>query len=248
MKTLILLTSLFVLSVHAGIIESHVKWKNTQVSVCFLENASYLKNKVNPKDSKGLKIKPFTDTEKDLIIRTIESEYTPELTGIHFVGWENCDESKKVDAIVSKSSKGINVVGFSLFGPTFEGRSSIGQAGIGKDLIFLPSEYTSLVTLVEFSDPHTIAHEFGHLAGLRHEHIRMEAADDSVCRKTFMMTRSEYVTRFSRGDTIYKSSKLVTEYDPESVMSYCYLFKGVKLRSELLSDLDRQTLKSEYAN
>lgn len=63
-------------------------------------------------------------------------------------------------------------------------------------------EYLSLIAL----------HEFGHLAGLRHEQVRAEAFEDSNCDKYEGL----------HGEKPFEQTLLFGEYDPNSIMSLCF--------------------------
>lgn len=69
-------------------------------------------------------------------------------------------------------------------------------------------------------------HEFGHVAGLRHEHIRPEAAEHAGCDLTrgfedFTGATGTKASIFSERKG--ESAELVGEYDPRSIMNYCFI-------------------------
>lgn len=59
----------------------------------------------------------------------------------------------------------------------------------------------------------TALHEFGHVAGMRHEHIRFEAKDDPNCKNR---TDAWLV------EDIMDTAVAYTAYDPNSVMNFCW--------------------------
>lgn len=222
------------------------KWGHSQVKVCFANSNEDVIGKVQENRLKKVKLLPFKELEKDIIVRTIENEYTKERTGIHFVGWEDCDKSSSSDAIISKA-KSIRLLTFNIVGPTYAGDSSIGEDGDVDGRLTKKTGKTPFIAFTDFS-PVTIAHEFGHLAGLRHEHIHTEAAKDQKCLSLFQQSTASYNQFISRRvDRYMDYTKNVTEYDKDSIMNYCAIL-NLKTRKELLSPLDQKTLKSEYEN
>lgn len=59
-------------------------------------------------------------------------------------------------------------------------------------------------------------HEFGHVAGLRHEHIRSEAKNDPNCKN---MQEPKPGTPV---EELMSTAATYTDYDPNSVMNYCW--------------------------
>lgn len=245
MKKIILLSSLLSVSSHAGIIEPLVKWKKKKITVCFANSTKTVSGKVHQDRLQNIKLYKFSEAEKDMIIRVVEGEFSQEGTGIHFTGWENCEANPVADAVISKSKTSAL---FGLFSnPHYQGRSSIGQDGDSSKSYSTITGKLPLLTIVNFS-PEVIAHEFGHLAGLRHEHINPEAGNDPRCQKYFAKPNKEAYERHlnSGRDKIRENTKVVTEYDADSIMNYCIdLRPGVS--NELLTILDQKTLKDEYA-
>jgi hypothetical protein len=192
-----------------------------------------------------MKFMPLTSEEKETVIRTIESEYTKERTAITFSGWEDCADTPSPDAIVAKA-KITKFLGIEVSGPTFRGESSLGNDGDSQNDYQSTTGKKALVLLTDFT-PVTIAHEFGHLTGLRHEHIHPDASHDQRCLKLYKLSPKSYGPYLAKnGDQFYRSTKIVTEYDPNSIMNDCAIQRLKTPRTELLSELDQKTLREEY--
>lgn len=80
----------------------------------------------------------------------------------------------------------------------------------------------------------TALHEFGHVAGLRHEHARPEALQDPNCA-----LRSQNGS-FKKGEPIFGTTQISGPYDPNSIMNYCWLdvLKYLGPRWVHIKDLD----------
>ena len=81
-------------------------------------------------------------------------------------------------------------------------------------------------------------HEFGHVAGLRHEHARA----DSTCKKSDELIEEEQM----KSEEFSASAA----YDPNSIMNYCY--RDIVLQEKLqaseirLSASDIEVIKKLY--
>lgn len=243
----ILFTLLFFLSLSCsgGIIEPETKWKKLNVTICFAESTGDWQNQVQKERIEGMKFIPLSQEEKETVIRTIETEFSKERTSITFSGWKDCADTPSPDAIVSKA-KITKFLGIEVAGPTFRGESSIGNDGDDLKAYQGTTGKRPLIILMDYT-PVIIAHEFGHLAGLRHEHIHPQASHDQRCLRLFKLSPKSYGSYFEKiGDKFYGSTKVVTKYDPDSIMNDCAIQRLRTPRTELLSELDQKTLKEEY--
>lgn len=195
------------------------KWNKSNITVCWLNKERIPYEKFNQFQIKRLStiedslITPQTSL-KSFIQKTITEEFTKEKTGITFTGWKDCYNSGPVDTIL-------------LIGNDGSVNSTTGTSNIGRGISFgstevIPEGKYAYVYLNVFYKPGKIKitadnyykllaiHEFGHLAGLRHEHIRPEAQKDYLCRD---MELVEVPTRHT---------SFFSTYDPSSIMNYCF--------------------------
>ena len=224
----------------AAIYEPATIWNKNKINVCFLDEQHQLEQTALGTTEESFKKNGFTPAfltleEKEIIKTTINNTFYPSITGIHFVGWKNCSQESMIDVIIMKAGKVKGLI-FNKKAP-FKGFASIGENGlltkegyIGKKL-----ESKALVALQVF-DPAVIVHEFGHIAGLRHEHIHPEAKKiDSGCHSAL----------YSKESPINDS--VLTTYDRASIMNYCRI-NNHYTKTSALSALDRETLLKIYSN
>jgi hypothetical protein len=94
------------------------------------------------------------------------------------------------------------------------------------------SDYTPVQRL-----QNTALHEFGHVAGMRHEHIRPEASEDANCKH---MGVNFHVT-----EKPYDTTKMLGMYDPNSIMNYCWL-ATMEANSLVMTELPNMSDHSLY--
>ena len=247
-------------SLSAGIIEPHVVWNKTELKTCFFSDNSQLvhtrlKDKANTKKNFGFSPKKLSKSKRKNVKEVILSEYSEARTGIHFTGFTDSEDMPNPDVIVMRASS--NIIIFDT--PGFNGRAVIGEDGYYQveyddkgqyiveadgslhDGFFEKSGKAAFVAL-RTTNAGTIVHEFGHVAGLRHEHIREEAAEDKNCESPFVVWPTK--------ELIYDTAHMETNYDNRSIMNYCYLQSHKsdfgKMLGSILSPGDVQTLKAFY--
>ena len=93
----------------------------------------------------------------------------------------------------------------------------------------------------------TILHEFGHLLGLKHEHVHSEAKNDSGCLQLMWNYCGNCATLESQFGP--PTNAIVGNYDRYSIMGYCQLAR-VHNRSTTakLSNGDQATLRLMFAD
>lgn len=226
MKKLILpLMLLATTSSFAGVYVDNT-WRNDEVTVCFAKG-----EKTN-RDEEGyvIKARAWKEKHKKLVKQWVEEEYKPERTGIYFTGFQNCEDAPDSDVVIFHNKN--NRVGTFIFGGT-HGLSVVGPHsgsvdGYPKALAFVSISSTGL-------DKGTVVHEFGHAAGLQHEHLHYDAfkLDKGRC-PAITKENSYFTTRLS-----------YTEYDSQSVMNYCVIH-GKGGSSAGLSPKDLELLRKLY--
>jgi len=207
MKYFVLLT-LFPFIVMASTGHKSIIWNKKELKVCWLDNLPVSNNYFSESQLKEIEgLGEFTsldENNKSIISSSVQSEYTKEQTGIHFTGWKTCQADDLSDVVILIGSKGE-------VGITSQGQASLGRADsedIGKiretdkkafvfidvgmwetDTQWSREDYIKFITL----------HEFGHIAGLRHEHIRVIEGEK------------------------WNDSLFFSKYDSHSVMNYIFM-------------------------
>ena len=200
-------------------IYSHNLWERKEISVCFAGPEKELRIE----NGHELKIKNWKKRDKKNIEFWVNEEFSPERTGIHFVGWKSCTVTTESDVVLFYNSNS--------YVERFVHGGLDGLAGdLGPRRVESVSGFPWARSMVAISktgmNKGTAIHEFGHVAGLAHEHNHYDAPKyDKSC--------PHYRPTFSR--------KLeYTTFDPASIMSYC------SLRLKKLSDGDVNLLKKIY--
>jgi len=237
-----------------SVFEDSYKWKKTSVSVCWGTVEDF--KKVNPDIAENVekrKISLLKARHLEAIQKKVQAEYTTEKTGIEFTGWTACSENPKADIvmlavnrykepaqnkkesdhiILGEANIGISVLGFN--------KPRTGQGSLFLSKSSGSDKITSQEELLM-----TALHEFGHAAGLRHEHIRPEAQEDKHCKHRY------HGRKFPQEEL--KTASVIGSYDPRSIMNYCYDWYVsdkaiIESKADIqLSPQDRQTLLCMYA-
>jgi hypothetical protein len=264
---------------YSGAFEPTARWDQNEVRVCWLDFAEFKKNEVLLDDSLYFKESSLfhSNSIESSIQSLIQSEFTPEKTGVYFTGFQKCRTQAPggrpdADAILALEQ-------VDSFDEIIEGGASIGMSIVdlflGQIVRRDPAEDEGMPSLViqvpfesifhsktlgyEESIRLTALHEFGHLAGLHHEHAayRGEALQDPYCLS------SPYAEDLKKGldQSLALVPKNYTEnlfdlkgairsgYDSRSIMSYCHTRQIVARGGAFsLSPGDRTILKSMYSN
>lgn len=230
------------------VFENLYKWNKPSVEVCW----GTIEEFVSANHSLGVKIdaqdlEPLPRDIQKMIQTKIQSQYTLQKTGIEFTGWKICSQSPQADIIMYATSfykdEKENLFGSADIGMADKDLKSKRDR---KGFIFLNKVEGSKEISSNEKLLLTAVHEFGHAAGLRHEHIRLGADKDENCDQRIL----EYGELVSE---INATAQYVGKYDPESVMNYCYEWylrnrQGFNSFDDIhLSAQDRQTLLCMYA-
>lgn len=264
---------------YAGVGKIDKLWNKRSVTVCF---ASKDHKKTTMEYGENGEIKPiaakvFGPWEKELqekVKNWINTEYTIERTGISFVGWSECSEGIKTEdiAIYLSSNKKSNVPSSM----SQHGMASIGKNGhidvdtnkkafayfLHPDLVREDMKEKVSAKNSELVFKQNIIHEFGHLAGLMHEHERDELAGDRDCQKILSDDIFNSYVQASIYSPLIEISEMknyqgldyvpgvkLTKYDSYSIMNYCMverLRQNPTTTKNGLSDLDLKALKKMY--
>lgn len=232
--------------------EPNVAWTKRTIRTCFggpeHQSLSLL-------DSVDRNVTRYTAKEKQIIKDFINKEFTQDSVGLNFSGWQDCNATaSNGDLIVFKDEISLEGEGHIVMRG---GAASVGERGSvihrwdedtrqtypemaksSTKLLPLVILNTTVASQKKVSSEEylqlTAIHEFGHVAGLRHEHVRMEdAKKDPNCKKATNIPL--------KTDPLYSSTHFSGDYDANSVMNYCYFnslldVTGTKFRAKVISD------------
>lgn len=191
---LIFLLVLFA-SAQAGVY-SRQAWNTSNLTVCYAVAETPIRHLGVLK----VKIASWSSPARAMVKNWVEAEYSSERTGIHFSGWSPCEEDPQADIVLFLGKEG------GLLG----GQASLGPRNPGTVARYPNARGYVLIYDLKKS---TVVHEFGHVAGLMHEHLHPQIyqADPTCAHKLLNSpprpdSLNEYVT-----------------YDRQSVMNYCAL-------------------------
>lgn len=175
------------------------KWKKTTITVCWAKKSD--EDKICRTKGHLPKIEVESDEFKKEIQDIITKEYTKEKTGIYFTGWNNCSDGGAYDVMLFATSFSNSIIqgaaGEASIGPC----TQFSDNPAGRPYVILGARASNLKLDVIDDLRMTALHEFGHLAGLYHEHLNLP----------------EVVTMLAqRNETYVQTSSL----DDHSVMNY----------------------------
>jgi hypothetical protein len=221
----------------ASLTEPITKWSKNNLSVCFGGPREWGKSRVwdkyglrfseTPRNDEAIE---FTQDEKNLIISAVNSNFTHKNTGLHFTGWSDCRDNGTYDIYIfrihNEKFSGQATIGFkseSVFDRSFS-HYIRNPSILRKEYVLLNTDISShniKISRHEFL-AQTALHEFGHVAGLRHEEARFDHAKiDPNCMKTGDLAYPEAFQYMIEKEG--SSSKSFSVYDPNSIMSGCFL-------------------------
>ena len=202
--------------------EPTVKWNKKSIKVCWQNNDPINMADFAPTQQEELQSLLITQEAIDSVLKQkiqkkVTTEYTKTRTGIHFVGWKSCLETPDYDLALVTGNAAHAPIPSQVPG----GKAPIGRCQKVEDYSVMGPQHKSYLYLNAFqSDTNfmvnreglvlrTTLHEFGHVAGLRHEHIQKDAIFDKSCF---------FIRESGHAKTAYFSA-----YDPSSIMNYCFL-------------------------
>ena len=220
-------------------------WNKSKIEVCFynpINSTFYHPTKKSKKldGSAAILVRP-TEELKLFSKQILQQNYSREETIIEFVGWKDCDVTTKYDVILVFSDEPLGSGESNMYSDFDRMHLNYLTTTIGLGTV--NAENLSLTPEMK----HVLIHEFGHLAGLGHEHefFIKSALSDPQCEHLY-----EYLQSFKKYEEAmwdlfpeykrYKTKrKSITGYDSNSVMTYCK-------KSDQLSEFDKITLRYMY--
>lgn len=244
-----------------GIINpDYVDNKNNSIQVCW-GDLGLMKKSIEKELAEFIQLESvremIDDNLKAQVQIKVQEQYNLEKVGIQFVGWENC---------TSKDKSSVQIFAFKKLSQeqmTYEpGICSVGNSmevynkkTRKRVLIKRPKNIPNAMFLKMYEeDPNkiqifmrTAVHEFGHAAGLHHEHFQKEAASDPNCQDFKKQDPNFNVPYLNIGKVISYNA-----YDPNSIMNSCFIMaqdnkQNQKIEDIQLSPSDIQTLRCTYS-
>ena len=243
-------------------IEPLVAWDKKEVRVCFGNETHQSRSWVTRQSYDFIE---YSSEQKKWIKDIITKEYNLIDTGISFVCFENCTPSlENTDVILFRFEPTIpegegpyNVKGgMATLGEKGDLRSVGSNNSSESKEEYYKADFPQLNVVIlntgganekkvdAASYIQMLAlHEFGHTAGLRHQHIIMQAADKDPNCQNFKSTM--------KAEPIFESTIFTGAYDFNSVMNYCYLNKltsesGLQFRAKNSETVIKMTDSTLY--
>lgn len=180
-------------------------WNKKELKVCWLDNLSVPRINFSQLQLKNIealgKFVTLDDRYKNIITSSIQDEFAKEKTGIYFVGWKTCESIDSSDVVILIGSSGEqrkNPQGEASIGRTDSEELNLIREADKKAYVFIDvsmweegtkwtrEDYIKFLTL----------HEFGHIAGLRHEHIRVLEGEKRLDAQFFSIYDSHSVMNY----------------------------------------------------
>lgn len=188
----------FSFSAMAGM-SNFMAWGKKDINVCFAGKGTIIKVKNMPNGFANWK-----DQQKQYIADVLNREFLEERTGYRFVGFGDCEPEGKHDVVVVRKAN------YSPHALTVKGSATVGYGLLAPSPNYKSARAAVLFTASGIKNDSTIVHEFGHILGLKHEHLHPDA-------KAQAQSWCSHYT--SKTDRYYYN--MYTSFDEESVMNYC---------------------------
>lgn len=208
-------------------------WEKKQVRVCWGDQTHQSATVLVREKHDFLE---FSANHKKWIKDIITREFTKEI-GLEFIGWENCGSAvESFDVVMFRTEPPTPDVegAYSERG----GQATIGQRGQQSTSYSATTGLTTVsLTRSNFPNLNVVVlntktqgkamdsenyikmlalHEFGHTAGLRHQHIRIaNVKEDENCKRVPDLKIHE--------EPVLSSTRFAGPYDHNSIMNYCWI-------------------------
>jgi hypothetical protein len=193
-------------------------WSKNKLKTCWIledTKTQDLPIEIRKKISSAPKGSNLNFEEYQAVKNIIEENFKAENTGISFYGWNEC-QNDQADVYITTSQKQQPFIGFGSIGDGSHFTNvdvDLSTKHKEKSFVYLSRISQSKIQNKLKALQMFALHEFGHVAGLRHEHIRDEAKNDPNCLLSGAHTKEK--------KDLYTVE--LNEYDPNSIMNYCYI-------------------------
>ena len=196
-------------------------WNHPDVEVCFAAKEKRRRHF----ETHELPIDSWPGANRHAVQNWVQKDFTSETTGIHFTGWLSCSETPNAEIVVFfGAGDERDLAGHSMVGPQLR----------ADELSGYPRAHSYVWLHEQGINRGNVLHEFGHAAGLQHEHPRREAKKDENC----------FDERVGYGTPA--GNQILGPYDASSVMNYCFLHSCLGY-SAGLSRQDTELLRYLYS-
>ncbi len=223
---------------HAGVIDQDVRlWVKPrhEVITCFIESRRDLTPKVMMAREASHNVRGVAAEMRAQIQSAVEKSFSPSSTGIYFSGWRSCGETSNPDIYIGEADLSVAGAAGSIGAPIGKKTASSIMISTGyfqkrvlERLRPVISAYQLQIDedkvsleIARTMGMKPIVHEFGHLAGLRHEHII--SAHYSEMLEADLNGKIEHLVRLNDPTDSEANTKLVGAYDLFSSMSYLFI-------------------------
>lgn len=201
------------------------KWSKNKLSTCFASSTTYERLNFFNRGVSQSDIVEYNQEEKQAIREVLTENFTLKEVGISFTGFKNCSEDSRADIYIVKFASPLpqlpagwaSMTGDAHYENCYNDVCSITylrdvqQPYVAMNVIPVVGRKTTDLQRLRI----LALHEFGHIAGLMHEHTRPERGMDRNC-----------IARESTlGDDIHlpNPTNVFGPYDSNSTMNYCYI-------------------------
>lgn len=247
-----------------GIMAEDYTWKKRSVSVCWADKelGEELPQFGVMRTATQEITTELNDADKLAVQKKVQEQFSQSSVGIEFVGWQKCDPAVKPDVYIFAFDEmayaeyyppGEAEVGTSceMFNPDLRKKEIRERVKGQPGYIFLSKATIKKLGPKVFKNPEvsfirSALHEFGHVAGLLHEHYHKEAKLDSNCQDLLKDNPSFIINPVKLG-----REKTYSKYDPLSIMNGCFLVHEDEKENQNVADVklsenDRHTLQCIY--
>lgn len=247
-----------------GIIAEDYTWEKRSISVCWADKelGEELPQFGVMRTATQEITTELNDNDKLAVQKKVQEQFNKASVGIEFVGWQKCDPAVKPDmyifafdemAYAEYYQPGEAEVGTSceMFNPDLRKKEIRKRVEGQPGYIFLSKATIKKLGPKVFKNPEvsfirSSLHEFGHVAGLLHEHYHKDAKNDPNCQDLAKDNPDFMVNPISLG-----KEKTYSKYDPQSIMNGCFLVHEDEKENQNVADIklsesDRHTLQCIY--